>query len=241
MILYPTLRPAVSCVSILAALATLPSCDRQDDPPEPPTMPTTVDYLALGDSYTIGQSVEAAASFPLQLAVALEGNAGPAVMPTVIARTGWRSDDLLAALDRENPAGARDLVSVLIGVNDQFQGRTVEGFRQNLRLLLDRAVALADDGAGDVLVVTIPDYSATPFAAQLRDTMAIRQALERFNAVVVAEATARGIPVVDITPGSKRAREDASLLAPDGLHPSGEQYAEWVEQILPVAREVIAD
>ena len=228
-------------IALVVPFSLAAAC-RESVAPAAPTGNTEppLQYLALGDSYTIGESVPQSESFPYQLADALQQEAGLRVSPTVIARTGWRSDVLLDAIERENPSAGQDLVTVLIGVNDQYQGRSVESFRQNLRLLLDRAEALAEDGVGDVLVVTIPDYSATPFAAGT-DTTAIRQALDRFNAVVLAEAEARGIPTVDITPGSKLARSNRDLIAGDGLHPSGLLYAEWVKQILPVALAQVRD
>ena len=225
----------------------LVACDRRDDapaPPEPPTADTAaaaVAYLALGDSYTIGEGVPEAQSFPYQLADSLRSRGYRVAEPTVIAQTGWRSDVLLAAVDERDTGPAPDLVTVLIGVNDQFQGRDVEGFRQNFLRLLDRAEGLATGGRDDLVVVTIPDYSATPFAAS-RDTARIRRELDAFDAVIAEEAGARGLPVVDVTPGSKAARERPDqLLAADRLHPSGLQYGQWVTEMLPSVLAVLEE
>ena len=236
------LRPSPTLALTLAG-ALLAACDARDEAPAMSEAPATVDtlvtarptvtYLALGDSYTVGESVPQAASFPYQLSDSLTARGYGVAEVTVIARTGWRSDVLLAALDERDTGPAPNLVTLLIGVNDQFQGRDVEGFRQNFVRLLDRAEGLAVDGRGDVVVVTIPDYSATPFAAS-RDTARIRRELDVFNAVLTEEAGARGLPVVDITPGSKAARErPGELLAADRLHPSGVQYGQWVTEMLP--------
>ncbi len=226
------------CVS--AAVLLIFSCKNGDDPVVPPVkpVPDQLYYLALGDSYTIGESVPQTESFPFQLTADLQAKNYNFAEPTVIAQTGWRSDVLLANIRADNVGPKADLITVLIGVNDQFQGRTAESFRQNFVTLLDRAESLAKGGREDIVVVTIPDYSATPFAVGT-DTMAIRVALDRFDAVIMEESEKRGLPVVDITPGSKEARTDASLVADDGLHPSGKMYDTWVAQLVPVVEGVL--
>ncbi len=227
-------------LSAATALLLVTGCKNGDDPASPPAAPTPdqLHYLALGDSYTIGESVPRAESFPFQLTAALQGAGYNFAAPTVIAQTGWRSDVLLSNIRADNVGPRADLVTILIGVNDQYQGRPAEGFRQNFVTLLDRAEALAKGGKDDIVVVTIPDYSATPFAVGT-DTMAIRVALDEFDAVITEESARRGLPVVDITPGSKAARTDGSLVAGDGLHPSGKMYGQWVRQLVPVVEEVL--
>ena len=229
----------------IATLLTTIACGNDGDALMQTTAPEparpTVTYLALGDSYTIGEGVAAGQTFPFQLADSLRARGFDVRPPTVIARTGWRSDVLLGAIDETSTGPTPDLVTLLIGVNDQYQGRSAEEFRGNFRLVLDRAEALAVGGREDLIVVTIPDYSATPFASG-RDTAAIRRALDGFDAVVVEEATARGLPVIDITPGSKAARQRPGvLLAADGLHPSGTQYAQWVSEMLPAVLAVVGE
>lgn len=229
------------CWYITLGVALAAGCNTNDEPestPTSPTAPPVINYLALGDSYTIGERVSQAESFPFQLRAALQTKGYNVAEPTVIARTGWRSDVLLSNIKPDNTGPAPDLITLLIGVNDQYQGRSVESFRQNLLLLLDEAERLAKGGRGGIVLVTIPDYSATPFAAG-SDTVEIRTQLDAFDATVLAEAAARGLPVVDITPGSKDARADRTLVADDGLHPSGRMYARWVEAILPVAEGVV--
>lgn len=237
MLSFPTLRlPIIAVVLFAFGLG----CSSPDDSPTPtgPSAPATLNYLALGDSYTIGQGVTEEASFPYQLTDALQLNNYNVAEPKVIARTGWRSDNLLTAIADANLNLKYDLVTVLIGVNDQFQGVSVGSFRQNLNLVFDQAQQLAENGREDVLVLTIPDYSATRFAAQA-DTQAIRLQLEQFNQVVLAEAAARNLQVVDITSSTKAARSNQALLASDGLHPSGQLYAQWVDLALPEARQIL--
>ncbi len=229
-------------LSATALLLLVIGCKSGDDAATPPAQPVPdqLYYLALGDSYTIGESVPQAESFPYQLTAALQAKDYNFAKPTVIAQTGWRSDVLLSNIKADNVGPKADLVTVLIGVNDQYQARPVEGFRQNFVTLLDRAESLAKGGREDIVVVTIPDYSATPFAAG-GDTAGIRVALDKFDAVIMEESAKRGLPVVDITPGSKAARTDGSLVAGDGLHPSGRMYANWVAQLVPVVEGVLKE
>jgi lysophospholipase L1-like esterase len=190
-------------------------------------------FLALGDSYTIGESVAAADRFPSQLARLL-----PAQDPVIVARTGWTTDELDKAIDAAQPRGPFDLVTLLIGVNNQYRGRSSEEYRTQFDALLKRAVAFAGGRASRVIVVSIPDWGVTPFAAG-RDAKAIAADIDRFNAINRREAEAAGAHYVDITPISRRAASDPSLIAPDGLHPSARMYKEWVDVILPVARDAL--
>jgi len=225
-------------VTIVFALA-LSACRKPAAMPAP-AHASAVRFLALGDSYTIGESVDEADRWPNQLARALRAAGRDVADPQVIATTGWTTDELSAGMDRADPKGPYALVTLLIGVNNQYRGRTVEDFRPQFARLLDRAIALAGGKAGGVIVVSIPDYGATPFAAG-SDRAKIARELDAYNAACAEEAARRGVAFVDITPGSRDAATDRTLVADDGLHPSARMYAKWVEQILPVARRALAN
>lgn len=195
-------------------------------------------YLALGDSYTIGEGVPPPERWPAHLArlLAAEGVAlGP---PQILARTGWTSDELLRALEAARPEGPFQLVTLLVGVNDQFRGRPAASFRAPLRELLARARALAGGEAGRVVAVSIPDWGATAFG-RAQDRAAIAAGIDAMNALFQAEAEAAGAAWVDVTGLSRRAGEDPAFLARDGLHPSGAAYAEWAAAALPAARRAL--
>ncbi|CAN5529179.1 SGNH/GDSL hydrolase family protein [soil metagenome] len=195
-------------------------------------------YLALGDSYTIGQSVPEAERWPVQLATQLNAAGIVTESPQIIARTGWTTDDLLYALANEKPQGPFDLVSLLIGVNNQFQKRSSDEYRAQFRTLLQKSIALAGGKASHVLIVSIPDWGVTPFA-QKRDRQTIAAEIDLFNSINQAEASAVGVPYVDITPISRQATIDVSLVADDGLHPSGKMYKQWVELMLPLVKAAL--
>lgn len=211
----------------LLAVALLASCTSMNETDPDSKAPR---YLALGDSYTIGESVPAADRFPHQLAREL--GIGE---PRIIAKTGWTTDELNAAIDAADPRGPFDLVTLLIGVNNQYRGRDAEQYRGEFAALLRRAIGFTGGDARKVIVVSIPDWGVTPFA-EGRDRAAIAAALDRYNAVNREEASRAGARYVDITPVSRR--DDPSLVAEDKLHPSAAQYREWVRLILPEARAV---
>ena len=214
----------------ILALALLSSCSGMSNPdttsPAPPAAHAR--YLALGDSYTIGESVAASERFPAQLAREL--NLGE---PQIIAKTGWTTDELNAAIDAANPQGPYDLVTLLIGVNNQYRGRDAEQYRGEFVGLLQRAIGFAGGDAKKVVVVSIPDWGVTPFA-EGRDRAKIASEIDRYNAISREEAVRAGAKYVDITPISRG--NDPALVAGDGLHPSGKQYTEWVKLIAPAAR-----
>lgn len=194
-------------------------------------------YLALGDSYTIGEGVAPAARWPAQLAALLTRHGIRFAPPEIVARTGWTTADLSAALDREPPRGSFALVSLQIGVNDQFQGGQADAaYRRRFRRLLERAIGWAGGEPGRVLVLSIPDWGVTPFGAGRGGSAAdgaadigadIGAEIDRFNAVNREETARVRARFVDITPESRQAAADRSFFAPDGLHPSAKQYAAW--------------
>ena len=186
-------------------------------------------YLALGDSYTIGESVAEDERWPNQLARAIGLD-----KPLIIAKTGWTTDELSAAIDKADPRGPYDLVTLLIGVNNQYRGRDAEQYRREFAALLARAIGFAGGNPSRVVVVSIPDWGVTPFAAN-RDRAKIGAEIDHFNAINREETLKAKARYVDITPVSRRAATDASFVAADGLHPSGKMYAEWVKLITPEA------
>jgi lysophospholipase L1-like esterase len=190
--------------------------------------------LALGDSYTIGEGVAPADRWPARLAMRLR-QAGIAVdEPEIIARTGWTTDELAEGIARAKVSGPYDLVSLLIGVNNQYRRRDLEEYRLQFASLLTRAIAFAAGSPRHVLVLSIPDWGATPFAAT-RDPTRIAREIDAFNAVNRAETEAAAAHYVDITPCSRLLGPQPGMLAADGLHPSGTMYAAWVDLVLPVA------
>lgn len=196
-------------------------------------------YLALGDSYTIGEAVPAEERWPVRLAQMLRGEGLPVADPEIIATTGWTTDDLSAAIDQANPQGPYALVSLLIGVNNQYRDRSLEEYKAQLTVLLRRAIDYAGGTPGRVMVLAIPDWGVTPFA-EGRDRAAIASALNVFNTANRALALAARAHYVDVAPVSRLAGVDPGLLAPDGLHPSGRLYLEWARLALPAARLALA-
>lgn len=200
-------------------------------------MATPLTYLALGDSYTIGESVPETGRWPMQLAAALRGRGLALADPRFIATTGWTTDELSAAMDAAEPLGRWDVVSLLIGVNNQYRGRDVANYADEFAALLERAIALAGDRPGRVLVLSIPDWGTTPFGqASGRDTAQIAGELDAYNAAARAACEARGVAFVDVT-GASRA-PDAGV-ADDGLHPSAAQYTAWTALALPAATALL--
>ncbi len=191
-------------------------------------------FLALGDSYTIGERVAPAQRWPVQLAQRLREQGLDLDAPTIVATTGWTTAQLSAAVMAADLDDAYDLVSLQIGVNNQYQGRSPAEYRQEFVSLLARASALAGDDPARVIVLSIPDWGVMPFAAG-RDRAAIRAEIDAFNAINRQAAQAAGVRYVDVTPISRQAAADDALLAPDGLHPSGQMYAAWVDLVYPVA------
>jgi lysophospholipase L1-like esterase len=195
-------------------------------------------YLALGDSYTIGQNAAPPERWPVQLADLLRQRGIAVGEPQIIARTGWTVAELSAGIDDAAPRGPFDLVTLLIGVNDQYRGGDAEIYRPAFSRMLARAVALAGGDARRVVVLSIPDWGVTPFARG-RDPERISTEIDRFNAVNRQEALTAGARYVDVTPVSRRATAGSSLLAADGLHYAGLMYAEWARLTLPAAAEAI--
>lgn len=199
----------------------------------------TLHWLALGDSYTIGEGVPAEGRWPHQLAALLRARGIALQDPQTIATTGWTTDELDAGIDAAAPKGPFDFVSLLIGVNNQYRGRSLEDYQQQFSALLQRALAYADGRSARVLVLSIPDWGVTPFAHD-RDHAAIAGALDAYNHAAQAICHAHGVVFVDITDLSRQHGAEAAMLADDGLHPSARMYALWARRALPLAERLLA-
>ena len=194
-------------------------------------------YLALGDSYTIGESVMENERWPNQLAAMLaEKNIQAEV--SIIARTGWTTDELWLGIQVNPPQGTFDLVSLLIGVNNQYRGYDISEYREQFRFLLSKSIEYAGNDPNRVIVLSIPDWGVTPFASG-RDREQIAKDIDAFNSVSWEESEKAGVHFVDITPISREAITDLSLIASDGLHPSGKMYFEWAKLALPEALKIL--
>ncbi len=194
-----------------------------------------VDYLALGDSYTIGEGVEDGQRWPVQLAAALRARGVAIAHPQIIAKSGWTTDELSAAIDAEDGHGNLqphyDLVSLQIGVNNQYRGRGVDDYREEFSRLFERAVGFARGDPAHVLVLSIPDWGTTPFArAGGRDRAQIAGEIDQYNEAAAALCRSRGAIWVDVT-GLTRRPDLAHELVADGLHPSAAMYTLWVDRI----------
>lgn len=200
----------------------------------------TLSYLALGDSYTIGEAVAVEGRWPHQLAAALRAQGTELSDPQTIATTGWTTDELDAGIDAAVPQGPFDFVSLLIGVNNQYRGRPLDEYRSQFQALLQRAIGFAGGDAGRVLVLSFPDWGATPFGAGSgRDLAAIEIETDEFNAAAEVISTQQGVAFVDITDISRDHGDDPAMIAEDGLHPSARMYALWSARALPVAAHLL--
>ena len=243
----------VKVAVLFACFLSLVSCQKQPDiavhPNSDSTSPASgtnnstkdsaqTTYLALGDSYTIGQSVSASERFPVQLVSILQKNNIKIQNADIIAVTGWTTADLLNAL-RDQPVKANyTFVTLLIGVNNQYQGRSLDEYKSQFLQLLDSAVHLAGNKNDHVFVLSIPDYSVTPFAQGL-DRQKIATEIDEFNAANKAISQNAGVQYLDITAISREAKDYPGLVAADGLHPSAAQYSRWDELLAPLVLNVI--
>lgn len=187
-------------------------------------------FLALGDSYTIGESVAEVQRWPVQLVEALEKQGHRYEPPEIIAATGWRTDDLKRRLLEKKPSRDYHLVSLLIGVNNQYQARDLAEYEKEFDELLDMAIGYAQGNSSNVLVLSIPDYGYTPFGESLQRKITTQ--INDFNTVNRRITLQKGVAYVDITDISRKGLKDPDLIAEDGLHPSGKMYTMWVKRIL---------
>ncbi len=234
------LRSIFSNSIILFALVILFSCSKNNSVaqtmiPDPNVNDTSKTYLALGDSYTIGESVNVNERFPNQTAELLRLQNISIATPLIIGVTGWTTRNLIDALNASPPKSNYSLVSLLIGVNNQYQRKSIEEYKTEFTELVNRSIGYAGNRKSRVFVLSIPDYSVTPFA-QGSDTARIAREIDQFNAANKTIALQLGVNYLDITPISREAKNDPALIANDGLHPSGKQYKRWAGLLAPLMK-----
>lgn len=197
-----------------------------------------LNYLALGDSYTIGENVPQIDSYPYQLTNLLNFHSPQVKPPTIIATTGWTTDELINAIAKSGITDKKfDFVTLLIGVNDQYRKLSQDNYRAKFEQVLNTAIDFAKGDTSRVFVLSIPDWGVTPFASG-QDSV-IGQQIDQFNAINKAISLKAGVNYLDITGISRQAATDLTLIAPDGLHPSGKMYMEWVRLLEPMVQERI--
>jgi len=198
-------------------------------------------FLALGDSYTIGEGVTEAERWPMQLAAKLHSQGIVIAPPQIIAKTGWTTDELSIAMDASALHPPYALVTLLIGVNNQYRGRDAENYRAEFSALLQRAIHLAGDQTQHVIVVSIPDWGVTAFGQKSgRDTQQIARELDTYNAINRDVSAAQHVRYVDIAQVSRAGGARAEMLIEDGLHPSAAMYASWAALVLPEAQAALS-
>lgn len=239
-------------ISITAILLLLTNCTTPNDQLTPtPTIASTVTiaadtpiatpeyrYLALGDSYTIGEGVAISQRYPILLTQSLRKEGLRIADPVIIARTGWTTDELSAGIDAANPSGTFELVTLLIGVNDQFRGRSIEEYRVQFIAVLNKAIVLTGEKPNRVIVISIPDWSVTP-AASGQNEQRIASEIDALNKINREESQKLGARYVNVTELSRLAIEDKSLITRDGLHFTGEMYSMWLPPLLSEALEIL--
>jgi lysophospholipase L1-like esterase len=227
---------------LLLFLPILLSCRRSEDEPMqalPDTMPERVDVLALGDSYTKGEGVKWEQNFPNQLADSLRAMDVNVTGVHVVAQTGWRTDNLQSELTSQSGLlldSVFSLVTLCIGVNNQFQNANFETFKTQFEALLQYAIERAGGRKERVVVVSIPDWSFTPLGQSWGNPALTSQQIDQYNTAKRAIAGTYGVHYVNVTEVSRQGLEMPDWVAADGLHPSGKQYTEWVKLMLPVLK-----
>lgn len=205
----------------------------------PPKQDTIHSYLALGDSYTIGQSVAVEDRYPVQTVQLLFSDSIKFDPPEIIAQTGWTTANLLSRINSSPPTKTTyDIVTLLIGVNNQYQGLSQDQYRTEFTTLLNKAIQFAGNKTNRVIVLSIPDYSVTPYANN-SDKVKISTQIDSFNLINKEISLAASVGYSDITPSTRMAATDPSLIAYDGLHPSGKEYAKWAAWLAPMIKEAL--
>jgi lysophospholipase L1-like esterase len=222
-------------ILFLFLILTSANCKKK---PDPVPVKKNISYLALGDSYTIGQSVDASERYPVILAGKFSDAEISVSTPKIIATTGWTTANLENGIVNAGISNNQyDLVSLLIGVNNQFQGRSIAEYKTQFTELLLKAINFAHGNKNKVFVISIPDYGYTPFGKN--NLQQISQGIDQFNDVNKFVTDSIGVKYFDITPISRKGLSDPELVTSDGLHPSGKQYQQWVDFMLSGVREIV--
>jgi len=200
----------------------------------------TSKFLALGDSYTIGQSVEVNERWPVQFLKELKATTNVIDTLQIIAQTGWRVDQLKEAMNSSDLEPPYGIVSLLIGVNNQYQGQNANDFRPEFIEILEKSLKLVENRTERLFVISIPDWGASPYGFGF-DRAKVSKEINEFNSVVKEESEKRGLRYFDITTISRRALIDRTLIASDGLHPSGKMYKLWVDKMIPIISKINFD
>lgn len=195
-------------------------------------------YLALGDSYTIGEQVSAEENFPHQLVALLNQEAAKVTPPVIIATTGWTTDELAAAIKERNLKEVFSFVTLLIGVNNQYRGRDIDNYKQEYTQLIETAIRYANGKREHVFVLSIPDWGVTPFAKG-RDKIKIAHEIDTYNNACKEITVAHKCHYLDITDSTRKNGNNPEYLAGDGLHPSGKEYQIWAERLAPMVANVL--
>lgn len=195
-------------------------------------------YLALGDSYTIGEQVAMAENFPYQTTTLLKEKNIEVADPVIIATTGWTTDELARAIQEHNIKDTFSFVTLLIGVNNQYRGRDVENYKAEFVQLLNQATAFTNGNSAHVFVLSIPDWGVTPFA-EGKDREQIAKEIDAYNAANKAITTDHKCQYVDITDSTRMNGNNKEYLAEDGLHPSAREYTIWAERLVPVIEKTL--
>ncbi len=212
----------------------------QQEPQDTDAKRGKYDYLALGDSYTVGQNVDTSESFPKQLEKLLEKNLNAKINTDIVATTGWRTDNLIDGIENSSLNSLYDFVTLLIGVNNQYQGQPFSQYEEEFPKLLDQAIAFAGNDPSRVIVVSIPDYGYTPFGEN-NGMQTISKDIDAYNAFAESTASLRNVTYVYITDISRQGLDQPELVADDGLHPSGKAYKMFVDRIAPFITSALKD
>ena len=224
------MKNQVFFISAIVIVLSLFSCEEKEAPQ--PTI--TVKYLALGDSYTIGQGVEENERWPNQLSTQLESNGIEVQKTQIIAQTGWKTSDLLNGI-ADSTLNDYDLISLLIGVNNQFWSQPFDVFQTEFDSLVN--IAIEAVGIERIFIVSIPDYGVTPFGSSNSENIA--NDIDMYNGYISERCAEEGFPFINVTEISRQLGDSNGALAADNLHPSGYQYSLWVNQMLPSVLDLI--
>ena len=204
-----------------------------------PPVDTLKTYLALGDSYTIGESIDISGRYPVQAIAALKKEGIAFADPEIIATTGWTTADLLHAISKKSTTPAYDIVTLLIGVNNQYQGRSVAEYTTQFTSLLHQSIAFAGNRPSHVIVISIPDYAVTPFGESTGNAASISVQVDAFNAINKQVSLSCHVNYVDITSESRKAAADPTLVAHDGLHYAAKEYGVWAALIVQQIENIL--
>ncbi|HTM64850.1 MAG TPA: SGNH/GDSL hydrolase family protein [Flavipsychrobacter sp.] len=195
-------------------------------------------YLALGDSYTIGEQVPLQQNFPYQTVALLREKNIEVADPVIVAKTGWTTDELAMALREEGIKETFSFVTLLIGVNNQYRGRALDNYKEEFTQLLDQAIVFANGHTQNVFVLSIPDWGVTPFAHD-RDARKIAEDIDAYNNANKDISLAYRCNYLDITDSTRKNGANSDFLAADGLHPSAEEYQIWAKRLAPLVEKML--